>query len=745
LFNAQKLDEIVNSALPEYQDRLGVLRQTAAGATASIRAFNSRGAWVTATLYQVRDLVIVSGIWYACVAVHTSGVMFVGDAANWRVHQGATREELADPTSASNGAGMVAYRRTQNYPTADTVGQQLGYTLWADLLTSNTGAQNDAKLLAAMNQVYNAGGGTVFLPAGNFSATSTSFNWAAGVTVNLKGAGQRATYLTKSGATTTAVLDLAVDVSVLDVYSTFSDFTIVGNAKAHHGLKATRLASITTRNLGIQGCDVGFENIGCLVAIHERPEWTANNIGFRSRKNTAGATIFCNQIVFVHGSLRGNSTLGIDLGDASSVLIDSTKLDTNGTAGNTATGGMMVRDTVDDESGFAQLTLVNAYFEANLGRTFQTENASGLDLTMINVNLISPESNRNANIGAIHCVKLVNCQCPSAGDAVVIGACQSSVIEGGTINTVTDSSVRQTRQPFTSAGGLNRDSVTSFTVGTGGLRIDTTVPVKDGGGVFTQGNTIIQFQDGAGAGNAVGIFAANGANGNAAATNVRTGTNSATGRSINAGGTINAAGADFAEYMRKAPGCADLPKGAVVGVTAYGLLTHLWADAVAFMVKSTSPSYVGGDAWFKEQAPILVLPAVPIATGAPSKPKDMEHKVWMEERAQYKKALQLHAAQYSEWQSEIEDVKTRHDEAMAEFESKLKSARQQVDRIAFAGQVPVNVVGAKPGDYIVPIQDGDHIAAVPIPSPTFDQYRQSVGRVIAIEPDGRARIIVKAS
>jgi hypothetical protein len=75
----------------------------------------------------------------------------------------------------------------------------------------------------------------------------------------------------------------------------------------------------------------------------------------------------------------------------------------------------------------------------------------------------------------------------------------------------------------------------------------------------------------------------------------------------------------------------------------------------------------------------------------------------------------------------------------------LEAARQLVDRIAFAGQVPVNVTGAKAGDYIVPVVDGTGIKGISVSKPTFDQYQLAVGKVIAIDADGRARIIVKVA
>ena len=174
--------------------------------------------------------------------------------------------------------------------------------------------------------------------------------------------------------------------------------------------------------------------------------------------------------------------------------------------------------------------------------------------------------------------------------------------------------------------------------------------------------------------------------------------NNANSRSINAGGTINASGADYAEYMMK-DGDFDIAKGAVCGVTADGLLTLDYANAVNFVVKSTNPSYVGGDTWGSEDV-------------VGKKPED-------------------------------DDA-----DALAQWEADLEAARQKVDRIAFAGQIPVNVMGATPGQYIVPVKavdGGIEGVAKNEADLTLTEYMRAVGKVIAIEDDGRARIIVKVA
>lgn len=82
---------------------------------------------------------------------------------------------------------------------------------------------------------------------------------------------------------------------------------------------------------------------------------------------------------------------------------------------------------------------------------------------------------------------------------------------------------------------------------------------------------------------------------------------------------------------------------------------------------------------------------------------------------------------------------------LAQFEACLEAARQRVDRMAYCGQVPVNVTGAVPGQYVVPVQDGDGIAGklVNKSAMTLAQYMAAVGIVQNILPDGRANVRVK--
>ena len=160
------------------------------------------------------------------------------------------------------------------------------------------------------------------------------------------------------------------------------------------------------------------------------------------------------------------------------------------------------------------------------------------------------------------------------------------------------------------------------------------------------------------------------------------GKNTGAGRSINCGGTVNASGADYAEYMKKADGCGTIAKGDVVGVDSDGKLTKTFSDAKSFVIKSTNPSYVGGDTWGNA---------------------DLE---------------------LTEEQTEIE--------------------RQKYDRIAFSGQVPVNITGSfNVGDYVYPQANGTDIECVVKSNPTFEEYQLCVGKIWATEDDGRPLVAVK--
>lgn len=183
-----------------------------------------------------------------------------------------------------------------------------------------------------------------------------------------------------------------------------------------------------------------------------------------------------------------------------------------------------------------------------------------------------------------------------------------------------------------------------------------------------------------------------------------------TNRSINASGTINASGADYAEYEYN-DGLV-IEKGSIVGFKQNGALTLTFDEAIRFGVKSTNPSYVGGDAWGTEDI---------VGVKKPVKPMKDENE------------------SDEEWQTKLNE----YEQQKANFEAAYEAVRKTVDRIAYSGKVPVNVINAIAGGYIIADKDANgNIVGKYVDDVTFEEYKLCVGRVNKILPDGRAEIAV---
>lgn len=253
------------------------------------------------------------------------------------------------------------------------------------------------------------------------------------------------------------------------------------------------------------------------------------------------------------------------------------------------------------------------------------------------------------------------------------------------------------------------------------------------------------------------INSASGAAPNASASTLRVRANSTTSRAINAGGTINASGADYAEYEKIADGVGKITAGQIVGFDVDGCVTDKWADSVSFAVKSTNPSIVGGDVWWCGAGDEPVAPEYTCPVGECSLgDRPMVNNIVRDDEDAYQRVIEGQKkwdAEYAAWEAECEAARgdwenttladwTR--DIWEPYQAKLEALRQTVDRIAYCGKTPVNVMGATVGQYVIPVQDGDGIGArlVDDEDLTFAEHRLSVGRVRRILDDGRAEIAV---
>lgn len=288
--------------------------------------------------------------------------------------------------------------------------------------------------------VRTAGGGDVIIPAGNYGVTSVASVWTSSVTVNIRGEGKFATILRKTGATTTPVLDLSA-ASLVESYSSISDLRVIGNAKAHDGIRATLLARFDVSRVRIDTCDVAVDSVGSLVFSVYDPTFQSNNTGYKCRKS---GTVRANLVQFFGGQISANTSFGMDIGDASGVHLYGTDLSGNGTSANLATGAIFVRNTVDDESGVAYMSLNGCWLEDNLGMAIDVDD-SNLSLAIRSMKLLSSESGNAMDIGDIRSLLLEDVMAATSGDTITVAA-KNFTVSGGNIDTLVDNSTQSSTQ-----------------------------------------------------------------------------------------------------------------------------------------------------------------------------------------------------------------------------------------------------------------------------------------------------------
>ena len=142
---------IATSTLPTATDRKGNTKDTISGAIYSIKSFNDRGTWTSATSYIIKDLVKVSDTWYVAVVPHTSSATFAEDlSTKWRIYQGV----LAGDLSATTGADGVGTLQSGVGTVPRTVAEELRDTVSVKQFdTPGGGADSTAGFIRALNHV----------------------------------------------------------------------------------------------------------------------------------------------------------------------------------------------------------------------------------------------------------------------------------------------------------------------------------------------------------------------------------------------------------------------------------------------------------------------------------------------------------------------------------------------------------------------------------------------------------------
>jgi hypothetical protein len=251
------------------------------------------------------------------------------------------------------------------------------------------GTNRTAEMHAVTNACEAAGGGFIQLPRGIIGTTGMARTGVLGVPWRMVGYGSQNTTLRKVGASSAPVFQLTGPAGY-EWFGGFQDMAFDGPfgvpVPPQNGLHLRAIARCVTDRIRVARCNQGVELEGALILNFNDCSVNGNVGGYRTRK--FGTTPYANLIRWQGGECRGNTGIGFDLGDGEALDIHGVDISGNGTAGTGFTGAIFVRDTVDNEFGYARVMLRNLYIEANHSRAIFVENAAGLYLDMQNVGVL---------------------------------------------------------------------------------------------------------------------------------------------------------------------------------------------------------------------------------------------------------------------------------------------------------------------------------------------------------------------
>lgn len=243
----------------------------------------------------------------------------------------------------------------------------------------------------------------------------------------VSGAGKRATRLMKIGTSDAPVLAFSVPDLPTEANLLVHDLSIDGGGLASDGLRLTGIASSTLLRVIVENCGRALNGSGALGLLADNCSFNRSEIGAFLRKSGAA---HANAITFRDCQINLNSEFGIDFGQGSLLRLRDCQVEANGRAGNSASGGLVVRSEVDQEFDYALVVVDGCWFELNRGWSIQVEGADGLLISLRDTQILSSERGRALLVRGGMQVNLDQVMAPSPGDTLEIHAARLNMTGG---------------------------------------------------------------------------------------------------------------------------------------------------------------------------------------------------------------------------------------------------------------------------------------------------------------------------
>jgi hypothetical protein len=367
--------------------------------------------------------------------------------------------DVADTTSASNGDALIGVKYvTSNsaalnlhsyieddgaYNVMGFIAEGLKSAIRDNTSTTDLDTQIQNALTAA--QADNRPG--LRFPRGRFninagvSLTMTGNRLTGGFTV--RGAGPNQTFIRQTGTPADALIAFQSATPTLSTTTNpfeFSHLTLLGSGATCNGLLLNSVAEFHVHHVVADSFTQAMDLRSSLVGLIEMNHFSSSTNGIRSR--LTGTSSYNNAVTVRNNEIKFNTGFAMDLGASNGWWIENNDIEQNGTTANTATGAVMIRNTCDDEVGFAQIHFVRNWFEQNLGRCIQTESMSGnfFDLIVVGGHCVGQESGRVMTINPLRRLSISDFHAPSASDTVDI-SCDQLLIQNSYIGVITETAV----------------------------------------------------------------------------------------------------------------------------------------------------------------------------------------------------------------------------------------------------------------------------------------------------------------